>query len=473
LLGRRIGSGLRHTVAWSAAQGRASVDSRSVGTRKRRDPAVATLLSFAWPGLGQAYRGAPRRAAVFALPPLAAVVVLVALVVRLGVPVFAAYLAVPQWSAVAITLVIAAALWWAWAILDAGRPPSRASRVASLALLSLVILGAGWAGSVVWSLYQAGERIGQPGSTASPTPGQSTPGGTAGPTPRPTPSPSPTPDLTGRVTVLLLGWDLGRGIEGQLTDTIQVASFDPATGHIAVISLPRDTGQLPLYSGGTWPQKINALMAYAERHPDEFPDGGLGTLERQLEYIIGIPIDYYAAVDFAGFEQLVDLVGGVDVTLDRPIADDTYGWGPNRPRGFFLEPGDHHLDGRTALAYVRSRHGPGNSDWQRARRQQQVLLELRHKIEDPRVLARLPELVDAVSRMVRTNAPIGQVPQIVSILQASTAADADTVVLRPREYAEVVPRSEIGQVYMTRLKMDAVADLSVRLFGESSRYYQP
>ena len=75
--------------------------------------------------------------------------------------------------------------------------------------------------------------------------------------------------------------------------------------------------------------------------------------------------------------------------------------------------------------------------------------------------------------MVRTNAPIEQVPQIVSILQQSTGADAQTYVLKPPGYAQVIPRSEIGRVYMTRLKMDAVAELSVELFGEKSRYFEP
>ena len=268
--------------------------------------------------------------------------------------------------------------------------------------------------------------------------------------------------------MLFLGADLGRGVEGRLTDTIQVASFDQRSGRIVMISVPRDTGQLPLYNGGTWNRKINELLTYAAEHPDEFPDGGLGTLERQLEYIIGIPIDYYAAVDFSGFERLVDMVGGVDVTLERPIADASYGGG----RGFFMEPGEHHLDGETALAFVRSRRGPGNSDFQRARRQQQVLLALRHKVNDPFVLANLPSIVDAASQMVRTNAPLDRLPQIVQVLQASSGAGAETYVLQPRRFAEVIPRSEIGRVYMTRLKMDAVAELSIELFGDDSRYAQ-
>ncbi|CAN5636644.1 hypothetical protein BH23CHL7_BH23CHL7_00400 [soil metagenome] len=437
---------------------------RSNRASNGRDPAVAALLSFVWPGLGQAYRGVPRRAAMFALPPLAAVVVVVALVALLGGPVFVAYLVAPQWAALATLLIIAAALWWAWAILDAGRPQSRASLVASIALLSLVILGAGYAGSVVWSLYQAGVTISQPIHGPTPTPD---PSASASPSPSPTHS-APPLNTSGRVTILFLGRDAGSGGR-QLTDTIQVASFDARSGEIVMISVPRDTGQLPLYNGGTWNDKINALMAYADKHPDEFPDGGIGTLKRQIEYIIGIPIDYYATVDFGGFERLVDMVGGVDVVLERAIRDRTYSSSPTE-QGFFMEPGEHHLEGATALKYVRSRHGPGNSDFQRARRQQQVLLALRHKIDDPSVLANLPSIVGAAAQMVRTDVPLDRLPDIVALLQKSTAAGSDTYVLQPRAYAEVIPRSEIGNIYMTRLKMDAVAELSIRLFGDESRY---
>lgn len=441
-----------------------------------------------WPGLGQAYRGDRRAALLFGLPPLLVAVAIGALALLIGPPVFVAHLLNPVFSLMAGLLVVAWGLLWAISIIDAGRPHSRPSMAVGVLGLAVVLLVTGWAGSGVWALYEAGNRISQPLPTpttpepsdrpsTSPSPtGPVTPG-SPGPSPggsptRPTPSPSPNLDATGRVTVLFLGADLGRGVEGRLTDTIQVASFDQRTGRIAVISVPRDTGQLPLYNGGTWNRKINELMTHAADHSEEFPDGGLGTLERQLEYIIGIPIDYYAAVDFSGFERLVDMVGGVAVTLNRPIADASYSNGPNRPRGFFLEAGDHHLDGRTALAYVRSRKGPGNSDFQRARRQQQVLLALRHKVNDPLVLANVPSIVEAASQMVRTNAPLERLPQIVGILQASTDAEAETYVLQPRQYAEVVPRSEIGPVYMTRLKMDAVAELSIRLFGEDSRYAQ-
>jgi len=430
---------------------------------------VATLLSFAWPGLGQAYRRRRRAAVGFAVLPTLVLGSVALLGLVLGLPVFAVYLLNPFYSALAGLAVVALAVWWAAAILDAGRPHTRASTLTAIVLVALVALAYGWAGAVVWSLYQAGVRISQPIAEVTPTP---VPTGPSSPAPTVSGQPTAPPvDPPARVTILFVGRDSGSGPDSGRTDTLQVASLDTRSGELVMISVPRDTGQMPLYNGGTWDQKINALMSAAQRQPERFPDGGIGTLVRQIEYIVGIPIDYYATIDFRGFVRLVDMVGGVDVVLDRPIRDATY-WHDPQTRGFFMEPGEHHLDGATALAYVRSRHGPGNSDFQRARRQQQVLLALRDKIDDPGVLANLPAIIDAASAMVRSDVSLNRLPEIVGLLQTSADAEVDTYVLQPRKYAEVVPRSEIGNVYMIRLKMDAVAELSIELFGDESRYAQ-
>ncbi len=464
---------------------------------RRRSPLVAAVLSFLFPGLGQAYAGETRSARLHGLPSALLVAAFALLWIVIGPTVLFVYLFQPALAMMAIAVIFAFGLWRAYSILHAsglGRTTKAARPAAgartSAALLVVALIGGvavmhGWATQLVWSAYQAGVKISQPIGTPLPSPttvagspstGPTNGGQTGGPTDTPTqPGPTVTPTQAatplpqGRVTILFLGRDLGRGAEGHLTDSLQVVSFDPRDGQIAFISVPRDTGQLPLYSGGTWPTKINALMSYAESHPDEFPDGGLGTLRRELEFIIGIPIHYYAQVDFTGFVQLVDAVGGVDVVVEREIDDPTY-WQFGRQVGFHILPGEHHLDGLTALAYARSRHGTGNSDFQRARRQQQVLLALRDRVNDPQVLANLPTVIDIAAQYVRTDVPLDRMPEILALLQASTGASVERHVLQPRRYAEVIPREEIGRVYMTRLNMDAVAELSIRLFGDESRY---
>ena len=92
-----------------------------------------------------------------------------------------------------------------------------------------------------------------------------------------------------------------------------------------------------------------------------------------------MPIHYYAAIDLAGFRRMIDLVGGVTIDNPKPIIDPRYDWLDGR-HGFELSAGKHKLNGANALAYVRSRQGVGDSDFTRARRQQQVLLALRSKL---------------------------------------------------------------------------------------------
>lgn len=451
----------------------------------RPSPTLAAVLSFVFPGLGQAYAGDRRSALRQALPALLLVGIVLLLLIVLRPAIFFIHLFQPGYALLAGAAVIGFGLWRAYSIVHAsriaqpaGRPRRPVTTVAAVALLALVGVMHAWAADVVWSAYQAGVAISQPiYGTPSPTTAAGSPGPTssgqpvASPTrgPAQTPSAAPTP-VSGRVTILLLGRDLGLNNTDRLTDSIQVVSFDPAGGRVAFIGIPRDTGQLPLYDGGIYPNKINSLLAYADRHPEEFPEGGLVTLRRQIEYIIGIPIDYYATIDFLGFVRVVDALGGVDVHNERPIADPTY-WEAGRQIGFFLEAGDHHLDGRRTLAYVRSRHGPGNSDFVRARRQQQVILALRDKANDPQVLANLSNTIDVAAEYVRTDVPLDRLPEIVALIQASTAASVQRQVLQPRTYAEVIPKEEAGGQYMTRLKMDAVAQLSIELFGEESRYF--
>jgi polyisoprenyl-teichoic acid--peptidoglycan teichoic acid transferase len=440
-----------------------------------RSESLAVLLSLVWPGLGQLYRGERRRALVFAVPPILVAIAVGSVVLLMGPAMIFLYLLHPVYAAMAGILVVAAGAWWLTAAFDAGRPHSRSSL--GLAALAAVVLlvGVGWSGQVLWALYEAGTLIGRPLEEPSADdddvddgPAHSPPAAAASPFVPPSPTPQLLPG--DRITVLLLGTDQSRGRSIGLTDTIQVASFNPRTGEVVMISIPRDVGQLPMYNGGMWDRKINSLLAHAQRRPHEFPDGGIGTLMRQVGYIIGVPVHYYAVVDFSGFERIVDTVGGVEVELERPLNDPTYQISPTE-RGLHLEPGVHTLDGRTALMYVRSRRGPGNSDFERARRQQQVLLALRDKIDEPHVLASLPSLINATADSVRTNAPLDRLPQLVELLQKSRSADTRTYVLQPRRYAETVPRSEIGNVFMLRLRMERVAELSIELFGEESRYW--
>ena len=336
----------------------------------------------------------------------------IGLIARLagGVQSFAIEMIDPGFALRIVLLVVLLAAWRIVSLVDASyaidrRKALRGRAGMGLAVLVVLVLAShGLVASYAWAFYQAGTRIFVPDDTgqvptSSPSPG---------PTELYVATPFATPETKeSRITILLTGIDHNPERTHSLTDTLLILSFDPETGKAAMISFPRDVSQFPLYTGGQYNSKINSLMTYAGNHPDKFPDGPLPTLARELGFLVGIPIHYYAAVDLGGFEHLIDVAGGVDVNVKRAIADGRYDWLDGSPTGFFLSAGPHHLNGRIALAFVRSRQGVGDNDFVRADRQQQLLLALRTKLLDPGMLPKLPELLDAASKTIRTELPAG------------------------------------------------------------------
>ncbi len=192
-------------------------------------------------------------------------------------------------------------------------------------------------------------------------------------------NPLETPD--GRFNVLLLGIG-GTGHEGsQLTDTIIFASFDKNTDRLGLVSLPRDLA-FPL--GGGRFQKINSVNAYYElEHPGE----GAKLTAEAFERLLGVRLDKVVKIDFAGFEKLIDALGGIDVKIENSFTDnsfptDTFGPNPYEWTSVSFEKGTEHMNGKRALTYVRSRHGTNgeSSDFARSRRQQTVLSAIRERL---------------------------------------------------------------------------------------------
>jgi LCP family protein required for cell wall assembly len=237
------------------------------------------------------------------------------------------------------------------------------------------------------------------------------------------------------------------------------------------VSFPRDIAEFPLWDGTIYHGKINSLMTYAKNHPDRFPEGPLPSLVHELSFLLGTPIHYYAAVDIDGFRKMVDAVGGVTVDVQRDIRDARYDWLDGSERGFFLTAGEHLMDGRLALAYVRSRYGVGDNDFTRAARQQQLLVALRAKLTDPAMVVRIPDLLKVAGDTIRTNFPPDRIDEMVSLILDVNEADIRRVVLQPPAYSVHPPTSTTGGTYILRLHMDAVRQLSVSLFGEDSEFW--
>jgi polyisoprenyl-teichoic acid--peptidoglycan teichoic acid transferase len=200
----------------------------------------------------------------------------------------------------------------------------------------------------------------------------------------------------GRVTFLLLGTDQREGDPSPpRTDTIMVATIDPETRTAGILSLPRDLWvSIPGYAN----ERINSAYALGEA---DKPGGGPELARKTVEQLLGVPIHHYALVGFAGFEKLVNLIGGVVVDVERPIKDNEYPDQDYNVRRIFFQPGLQRLDGESALWYVRTRHA--DSDFGRARRQQQFLLGVRRQALQLNLLPKAPAMIAALSDAVKTD----------------------------------------------------------------------
>ena len=401
-----------------------------------------------------------------------------------GIGQLAGLLISPSSALTIAILVVLLGVWREIAVIDSAiaiRPRGAWRRGRSLVVVILVTFIITvthlWAGYVAWAFYDAGTRIfvGAEGpdagavaaATASPGPGE-TPDPDSDYVAAPFATP-PTP--VARINVLLTGVDSAETRSHALTDTLIVASIDPVTHDVALISFPRDISDFPLTDGRTFTGKINGFMTWVRNHPKDFKDKPLVELVRELSFLVGAPIHYYAAVDLAGFRKLIDAAGGVTVTVDKAINDPVYDWLDGR-HGFKLSAGTHTLNGEDALAYVRSRFTAGDSDFGRARRQQQVLLALARKMATPEMLTSIPQVVDVAGDTLRTNFPSDRVSEMLTLVQGIEGASVTQVVLGA-PYSYHPPNSETNGIYTLRLKMDKLAELSIKVFGSESAYYKP
>jgi anionic cell wall polymer biosynthesis LytR-Cps2A-Psr (LCP) family protein len=147
--------------------------------------------------------------------------------------------------------------------------------------------------------------------------------------------------------------------------------------------------------------------------------------------LLGVPIHYHATMEFEGFIQMVDAVGGVDIDVPKAIDDPGYdGFGEGK-RGWSITAGRHHLDGPNALAYARSRKSAGESDFTRAGRQQQIIVALKDAATDGgSVFWELPGLIGAVGDSIRTDLPIERLPQLAAAIDEMGKGGITRAVIR-------------------------------------------
>jgi LCP family protein required for cell wall assembly len=460
------------------------------GHRPRR-PWLAAVLSFLFPGLGQAYAGRSRLAALLALP----VVLLILAVIGIVTGAFGAARNSLFASSFLIGVLVANLLLMAWravAISEAGLVPwsgihghdRRTSVMVVSGLLVLTLAMHAWVGIVVVQLNDTLGQVFAPNPVGGPPApsGQRNEGD-------PINRPEYHWDGTDRINVLLLGTDAAPGREAVLTDVILVVSVDPVDHTAEMISVPRDTGFVPLpdtsvFADGTFPDKINALNARAAQDPgtwcpdltiDDATACGIRTVERAIGLYLGIEINHYALVDMAGFADMIDALGGLDLCLPGKLVDPDFDGSltndePIEP--LVLPAGCHLYDGIDALAYARSRKGwiempdgerVPQTDFTRSDRQQQVLLAMRRELAEADTFIELPSLLRAIGRTVTSDFPRDRAGDLASLLPLIAGPNIERIVLGYPDFVDLPTQPKVN--YLLIPKRDAVREEMARIFG--------
>lgn len=202
------------------------------------------------------------------------------------------------------------------------------------------------------------------------------------------------PQPKGQINILLLGSDQRFGSYGFRTDTIILVTINPATDSINITSFPRD-----LY--------VNIPGGSQNRINTAFGRGGFETMADTFEVNLGVRPDFYVLINFWSFVDLVDSLGGIDVNAAQPLSEHT-------ARGWFTIPaGINHMDGDTALYYSRSRYS--TSDFDRNRRQQEIVQAILDKMLSLYTIAKIPELYRIYSENVTTNMNLSDVIPLIPV----------------------------------------------------------
>jgi len=244
-----------------------------------------------------------------------------------------------------------------------------------------------------------------------------------------------------------------------------MVSLKKSTGQVALISVPRDLYlQMP---GEAKYEKVNAAYVLGlEKY-----NNGLDYTKKTLSYITGQYIEYALVVNFNAFEDLVDLVGGVTIHLDNRFVEDKQWWcdkhGENC-RPFIVEAGDQTLNGETALYYVRSRFS--TDDFDRAKRQQQVLLSLKEKLFSLGVLVdplKISGILDVVSENIKTDVTPWEIPELIELAKS---AKTDKIITKVFENSPegLLYQSQINGIYVllpTEGNFSKVREACKAIFG--------
>jgi polyisoprenyl-teichoic acid--peptidoglycan teichoic acid transferase len=460
-----------------------STPQRSPRAPRTRSAFGAAFLSLLFPGLGHAYAGAWGRALGFAALPLLAIASIAGLAVGSDkFKLIAAFASPTVLNGVLVVNVLAflyraAAAADAWNVarflnaraaagdgrLGRSRMPLNPLSIAGLIAVVAVMGGAHLA---VWR-YDALALSAvnclnpdtaddscdstDPGPSNSPSdsgggdlPSDIPSGAIATDTPLPTPegsvNPSATPppslppwDGTSRLNILLVGTDQRSANQASFnTDTMIVVSIDPKTKQVAMLQLPRDSWGVPVppSAQGVWGSiyggRVNSWFAANQNRKDLWPGKtaqarGFAALKAMLGNLYGLNIQYYVKVDFQGFKDAVDVMGGVTINVQIPVAEDDFPLTDKIKTRVYIPAGPQEMNGTTALVYARSRHT--STDFDRGFRQQRVVLSFKNQLDPQSVFANLTGLVGALKKAVKTDIPVADTTTMGQLLDLASKVD--------------------------------------------------
>jgi LCP family protein required for cell wall assembly len=264
------------------------------------------------------------------------------------------------------------------------------------------------------------------------------------------PSPSATLNaelLDRRWTVLYVGTDLNAAREedgaGPNTDALMLVSLSADQSELTLVSLPRDTVDVPLPDGEAWQRKINGL--YVER--------GMEGLVGAMETLYGVPIDAHVLLDMDDFSRLVDAAGGIEVSPPEPIVDPIV--------NLDLPAGDQELDGPRTLNYVRTRV---DQDYGRMGRQQEVSVALVDKLIDPDTELDLREVLDSLDSL-ETDLPLDDLATLLELARRAVDAEVHNLLIEPPLITFEGDRGD-GRGYILEPDVDAIRDEVQALIGD-------
>ncbi|MET4583529.1 LCP family protein required for cell wall assembly [Conyzicola nivalis] len=265
--------------------------------------------------------------------------------------------------------------------------------------------------------------------------------------------------VDGRYNVLLLGGDAGPDRLGLRPDSISVVSVEASTGKATMVGIPRNLERTPFSEGsplyGPFPDGydcgdeclISYLYTYGEEHPDLYPDAeaegsnpGIEAMRDAVEGTLGITLQYYVLIDMQGFSDLIDALGGIEITVAEELPIGINGG----PVVGTIEAGTQTMDGTTALWYARTRYNM--TDYERMVRQRDVQVAVIAQFEPANVLTKFQAVAEAGAQVVRSDVPQAALGYFVDLASKTKDLPIATVELIPAN-GVVVERPDFDRIH--------------------------